>query len=307
MRIETIEHTAHSVLHIQRMLMKIKHLHLPTSSKCELEGLLVRQVARELDRLLPWQAGHAETTEAVAIRIAQTMRVDDRTLHQLTLAALLHDIGLLGLPFYLQHGSGPFDHDSYVAIQSHPRLAATLLEPFSFLHGATNIIAHHHEHWDGCGYPYGLRGTFIPLGARILAVADAFDAIRVPGLVERSRRDRIALRILQVASGTQFDPSVIDILSRLIEDSPANVRTHTDNDLRGKPVSAQRRFQSGTPTAPTEPAEAFASRWPQPPLSNTEASQHWPNQTATALPVACSVEDAETSITADRPLETPDI
>jgi len=90
-----------------------------------------------------------------------------------------------------------------------------LLEPFSFLREATVMIAHHHERWDGSGYPYGFRGEFIPLGARILAVADAFDAIQVPHVYDRSLRDRIALRILQVAAGTQFDPVVVDILAEL--------------------------------------------------------------------------------------------
>ena len=307
MRIETIEHMTHNVLHIQRMLLKIDQLHLPSSSRRDLEGLLVRQVARELDRLLPWQAGHAETTEAVAIHIAQAMQVDDRTLHQLTLAALLHDVGLLGLPFHLQNGSEPLDHDSYVAIQSHPRLAVTLLEPFSFLRGATIMIAHHHEHWDGGGYPYGLRGTFIPLGARILAVADAFDAIRVPGVIQRSRRDHIALRILRVASGTQFDPSIIDILCRLIEKSDAPLRAHAHNDLRGKPASAQRRFQSGTPTAPTEPAEAFASRRPQPPLSNPESSGHQLAPPAGSLVEEGTAAHGKNSITDHYPLPTPPI
>jgi HD-GYP domain-containing protein (c-di-GMP phosphodiesterase class II) len=78
------------------------------------------------------------------------------------------------------------------------------------------MIAHHHERWDGSGYPYGLRGEFIPFGARILAVADVFEAIRVPHVRDRSLRDRIALRILQVASGTQFDPCVVDALIELM-------------------------------------------------------------------------------------------
>jgi hypothetical protein len=70
------------------------------------------------------------------------------------------------------------------------------------LRAASILIAHHHEWWNGSGYPYGIRGEFIPLGARILAVADAFEAIQVPGVSGRTLRDRIALRILRVASGT---------------------------------------------------------------------------------------------------------
>ena len=78
------------------------------------------------------------------------------------------------------------------------------------------MIAHHHERWDGSGYPYGLRGEFIPLGARILAVADAFEAIQVPYVLDRSLRDRIALRILRVTAGTQFDPFVVGLLVELM-------------------------------------------------------------------------------------------
>jgi response regulator RpfG family c-di-GMP phosphodiesterase len=86
-----------------------------------------------------------------------------------------------------------------------------LLEPFSFLGEATTLIAHHHERWDGSGYPYGIRGEFIPLGARILAIADAFDAMQIPGISDYAVRNTIALRILHVASGTQFDPNLVRI------------------------------------------------------------------------------------------------
>ena len=203
-----------AVLTIQSMLAKIDRLHLPSASRRDLESILVRQVTKELDRLLPWQAGHGQETAAVAIRIGQAAWLDDEVLHHLKLAALLHDIGLIMLPPHLQTRQGSLEPDSYVTIQNHSRVGATLLEPFSFLREATVLIAHHHERWDGSGYPYGLRGEFIPFGARILAVADAFEGIQVPHAHDRSLRDRIAVRILRVASGTQFDPFVVD---RLIE------------------------------------------------------------------------------------------
>lgn len=152
-------------------------------------------------------------------RIGHAVNLDDEVLHQLKLAALLHDIGILMLPPPLRTGRGLLDPDSYVAIQNHPRLGANLLEPFSFLRDATNMIAHHHERWDGSGYPYGLRGEFIPLGARILAVADAFDAIEVPGTFDRSLRNHIALRILRVASGTQFDSVLVGILIEIMRET----------------------------------------------------------------------------------------
>lgn len=216
MYVDAADQVEPAVVRIQRMLGKIDRLHLPRASRRDLESILVRQVAKELDRILPGQAGHGQETAVVALEIGRAAHLDDEVLHQLKLAALLHDLGLLMLPPHLQIGQGSLEPDSYVAIQNHSRLGATLLEPFSFLREATVMIAHHHERWDGSGYPYGLRGEFIPFGARILAVADAFAAIQVPDVRDRYLRDHIALRILRVASGTQFDPSLVDVLVELM-------------------------------------------------------------------------------------------
>jgi len=229
MQIHTADQVEPAVLKIQGMLRKIDRLHLPATSRRDLESILVRQVAKELDRLLPWQAEHGQETATVALRIGHAANLDDERLHQLKLAALLHDIGLLMLPPHLKTGREARDPDSYVAIQNHPRLGATLLEPFSFLREATIMIAHHHERWDGSGYPYGLRGQFIPLGARILAVADAFEAIQIPHVRDRSLRDRIALRILRVASGTQFDPFIVDLLVDLMGEAETMYLQGTPN------------------------------------------------------------------------------
>jgi HD-GYP domain-containing protein (c-di-GMP phosphodiesterase class II) len=201
MHVEALEQLDPAVLKIQALLQKIDRLRLPAASRRDVESILVRQIAKELDRALPWQAGHGTRTAAVASLIGQELHLDVVALHNLKLAALIHDIGILMLA-----------PASYIAIQQHSRLGANLLEPFTFLRESAVLIAHHHEWWDGSGYPFGIRGEFIPLGARILAVADAFEAIRVPGVSVRSVRERIALRILRVASGTQFDPAVVEVL-----------------------------------------------------------------------------------------------
>ena len=206
------EHVHPGILTIQAMLNKIDRLRLPLASRCDVESILVRQVSTELDRALPWQAGHGRRTAEISLLIGQAAGLTPDALHQLKLAALLHDIGLLMLPPHLAEIQDPLEPESYVAIQNHSRLGAMLLEPFSFLSEASILIAHHHERWDGSGYPYGIRGRFIPLGARILSIADAFDAIHVPGVSTRVVRDRIALRILRIASSTQFDPALVEVL-----------------------------------------------------------------------------------------------
>jgi HD-GYP domain-containing protein (c-di-GMP phosphodiesterase class II) len=194
------------------MLSKIDGLRLPPRSRRDVESILVRQITKEIDRALPWQAGHGRNTAGISLMIGQAMALDANALHHLKLAAFLHDIGLLTLSPQLTESRDSLEPESYVAIQHHARLGANLLEPFTFMREASILIAHHHERWDGSGYPYGIRGAYIPLGARILAIADAFDAIVVPEVSERTLRNRIAMKIIRVASGTQFDPRLVQLL-----------------------------------------------------------------------------------------------
>ncbi len=208
------------ILIIQGMLRKIDRLQLPLASRRDVERILVRQVSKEIDRTLPWQAGHGCRTATISILIGQAVGLNSVELHDLTLAALLHDIGLLKLPPHLMSRSDCLEPEAYVAIQNHPRLGALLLEPFFFLREASVLVAHHHERWDGSGYPYGIRGRFVPLGARILSIADAFDAIRIPEVSSCAARNTIALRIIHVAAGTQFDPELVTLLRVLQESLP---------------------------------------------------------------------------------------
>lgn len=222
------------ILRIQGLLKKIDRLHLPAASRRDVESILVRQATKELDRMLPWQAGHGQRAAAIALMIGRRLSLGADELHHLKLAAFLHDIGLLMLPAYLTASRVPVESESYIAIQNHSRLGATLLESFVFLREASILIAHHHERWDGSGYPYGIRGEFIPLGARILSIADAFDAIKIPDARCPDTRRDIALKILRVASGTQFDPHLVSVLTRAMRDSPC-----------AEIVSAHRPFMAG--------------------------------------------------------------
>jgi HD-GYP domain-containing protein (c-di-GMP phosphodiesterase class II) len=219
---QVCEHIHPGVITMQAMLRKIDRLRLPLASRRDVESILVRQVSKEIDRALHWQAGHSRRTAAISLLIGQVVDLTLCELHDLKLAAFLHDIGLLMLPAHLTAGKDPLDPESYVAIQNHSRLGATLLEPFSFLQEASILIAHHHERWDGSGYPYGIRGQFIPLGARILSLADAFDAIRIPEVSNPVARNNIALRIIRVAAGTQFDPELVQALCLLQESIPGS-------------------------------------------------------------------------------------
>ena len=227
MRVESLHRIHPGVLAIQRELDKIDRLRLPIASCRDVERILVRQVTKELDRALPWQAGHGRRTATIALAVGQEVGLSSDDLHHLALAAYLHDIGLLMLPPGLMDSTAFLEPDTYVAVQNHCRIGAALLEPYAFLEKAAILVAYHHERWDGTGYPYGIRGPFIPLGARILSVADAYDAIQVPEATDGALRDLIASRILHVAAGTQFDPTIVAALTSCLK------HRNTDEDCSG--------------------------------------------------------------------------
>lgn len=150
---------------------------------------------------------HGLRTAAYAVALGRALELSGSALVDLHYAAVLHDIGLLTVREELLVKDGPLSADEYVEVQCHPRAGAALLAPLPFLRHPAILIAHHHEHWDGSGYPYGLRGRFIPLGSRILAVADLYDA------VQRHNR-RSALALLQMAAGSRLDPELVTAFSR---------------------------------------------------------------------------------------------
>lgn len=157
---------------------------------------------------------HGRRTAQYATGLGHVIGVSSRDLIDLYYASVLHDIGKVMLPDELLQKSGPLTHEEYVVMQCHPREGARLLAAVSSLRRAAVLIAHHHEHWDGSGYPYGLRATFIPLGSRILAVADRFDAL----CLEKAPRG--PMKLLRMVAGSQLDPMLVGcFLHRMNEKS----------------------------------------------------------------------------------------
>jgi HD-GYP domain-containing protein (c-di-GMP phosphodiesterase class II) len=226
---------SHEVRLIEALLRPIDDLAVSDVSRPRIELLAVRRAAALLDRALPWQRGHGRRTARLARALGLAAGLSSASLHNLELAARLHDIGLLVLHHSLASHTGCLDAQSYAAIQCHPRVGAQWLEPYRFLRNASVIIAHHHERWDGSGYPYGIRGAFIPVEARILAIADTFDAVRVPGAHDRKTRAHVAYRILKVAAGTLFDPQLVDLADTACRKwFSTTIGGHCNNDREGR-------------------------------------------------------------------------
>jgi len=187
-------------------------------SQTQLEVTLLFSLLQTMATQQPYLLGHGDRTASYALLLGKAAGLQAADLIHLHYAALLHDIGQLTLPDELLKKDGPLTDDEYEIVQSHPRAGAQLLEPISFLRVPALWIAHHHERWDGCGYPYGLRGRLIPLGSRILAVADTFDALTSDRSSGVARNTETALDLLQVVAGSQLDPELVEAFMRLTPD-----------------------------------------------------------------------------------------
>jgi HD-GYP domain-containing protein (c-di-GMP phosphodiesterase class II) len=171
----------------------------------------VSSLANAIDAKSPWTKGHSERVMRVAAGIAQDMDLTPAMVERVRLVGLLHDIGKIGILEALLEKPDELDEDEFPPLRLHPEKGVAILAPIDQLKDVLPGILHHHERFDGSGYPSGLAGEEIPLEARIVAVADAFDAM----VADRPYREGLkvpeALDELTRCAGSQFDPTVVTI------------------------------------------------------------------------------------------------
>jgi len=155
--------------------------------------------------------GHTERVAAYAMAIANRMEFSEEDLRRVMFGALLHDIGKLGILENVLHKKGALDESEWKHLMEHPVIGAEVVEKMEFLTGVAEIVRHHHESWDGRGYPGKLVGEAIPLGARIVTVADSFDAMTTDRSYRKAFSVGEAIERLQAGAGTQFDPEIVNV------------------------------------------------------------------------------------------------
>ena len=158
----------------------------------------------------PVLAGSGERVAGMASAVAERLGVDARTQDDLYVAALLRDVGELGIDRKVLDTPGELTEEQREVVRRHPILGETILAALAFLGDAARIVRSHHERWDGTGYPDGLADAAIPLGARILSVADAFVALTSERPYRAALRPSEAIGLLIAARGRAFDPAVVD-------------------------------------------------------------------------------------------------
>jgi putative nucleotidyltransferase with HDIG domain len=155
----------------------------------------------------PSTAAHSTRVTLLAGRLATWLGWDEGRLRGLRVGGPLHDIGKLAVPDAILRKRGPLDADELAEIRTHPVAGARLIDSLGPARVAIPYVLHHHERWDGGGYPSGRAGTAIPEEARLLSVADAFDAMRSTRPYRRALPERRALAEIERCAGTQFDPA----------------------------------------------------------------------------------------------------
>jgi putative two-component system response regulator len=159
--------------------------------------------------------GHSERMITFSLRLGYELGLEKDAIRDLELGTLLHDIGKINVSDEILKKPERLDMAEWAAMKRHPILGHDILRGIPFLEGASRIVAEHHECWDGSGYPYGLRGEEIAIGARILAVVDAFDAMISDRVYRKGRSCEDALAEIERFTGTQFDPLVVDAFKNI--------------------------------------------------------------------------------------------
>jgi len=184
--------------------------------------------------------GHSRRVQIYAIEMAKELGVEPHEIEALRTASLLYDIGELAVPEHIILKPGPLTAEEFERVKIHPRVAAEILERVKFPYPVAPIVLAHHERWDGTGYPHGLKGTEIPIGARILAAVDAVDAYASPRRHRAAIDVREALEKVAAESGRAYDPRVISILRKRQKAWEGLVATAPDHGFIDSIFSAQR-------------------------------------------------------------------
>ena len=195
-----------------RTQLRVKRL----TDQLESTEMVVFSMARWVETKDSYTEGHLRRIAGYSEQTASALGLPPEQRRVIRFAGVLHDIGKIGVPGELLRKPGRLTPEEQREIRNHAEFGAAIVAPMRFAGDVAPIILAHHEHWDGMGYPYGLRGEQIPLGARIIAVVDAYDAMTSDRPYRASLGDEEAVRRLRAGSGSQWDPRVVAVFLDLL-------------------------------------------------------------------------------------------
>jgi putative nucleotidyltransferase with HDIG domain len=212
----------------------------------------VGSLAQALDARDPYTAGHSRRVSLYACAIAKVIGLTEVEVETIRVGALLHDLGKIGISDLVLHKPGRLTADETELIRQHPVIGRRILGNVHGLDPYLAIVELHHENWDGTGYPRGLKGTETPLDARIVKVADSYDAMTSDRPYRRGMTHDQAMAILRKVSGSETDPEVVEAFSRLL--LPAQSSSEPDQSLQSLAEAVAMEPQAPAAPAPKEAA-----------------------------------------------------
>jgi len=194
---------------------------------------MVKSLIHAIEAKDVYTRGHSERVSEYCMRMATLLKLDAHQMETLQWASVLHDIGKIGISEGILNKPGTLTQEEYTHIQDHSRQGFNILRPLEQLKDSLPAILHHHERYDGTGYPDGLKGEGIPLLARIIAVADAYDAMTSHRAYRPAKPPEEALEILEEVAGSQLDPYMVELFVEMIEQEPGNCVTGSQKRMTG--------------------------------------------------------------------------
>jgi putative nucleotidyltransferase with HDIG domain len=228
-------HRLFAKLRVQRDIADVRH----RIDRLERRFLdVVRQWSQSIESKDRYTLGHCERVADYTCAIARTMGFDEQTLFWLRIGAMLHDVGKIHVPSDILNKTTPLTPAERTIIERHAAAGAELLHDIEFPWDVLPMIRHHHERWDGSGYPDGMAGDGIPLSARMLCVADVYDALTTNRPYRAAFSPVDALAAMRADRGRVFDPDILDRFSAIVESLPTPIAfPTTPNDSPTKPIA----------------------------------------------------------------------
>jgi HD-GYP domain-containing protein (c-di-GMP phosphodiesterase class II) len=211
-------HIAEEIVGVGIVVVDVTELHEADTARMELTHAAVSAIGATVEVRDPYTSGHQDRVADISVAIAEGLGLDAFAVQGIHLAASIHDIGKIAVPSEILNKAGSLRPAEFELIKNHSQIGYDIIAGIAFPWPVAEMILQHHERYDGSGYPGGLRGGEITIGARILAVADVFEAMSSHRPYRASRGADAALQEIQRGRGTSYDPTVVEAFLSLVAD-----------------------------------------------------------------------------------------